>query len=76
MLCFRIDLVLYAHVASVNQASRLISTQDNFPQDGNGQKMFLCFVSCRSENTKETFLSVPVLRKVLLTGNQPLQVLI
>ena len=64
MHCFRIDLVLYAHVTSVNQALRLVSTQGNFPQDGNGQKIFLCFVSCCSENTKETFLSVPVLRKV------------
>ena len=28
---------------------RLVSTQDNFPQDGNGQKGFLCLVSSRSE---------------------------
>ena len=45
------------------------------PQDGNGQESFLCLVSSRSEltgsNTKETFLSVPVLRKVFLSGNQP-----
>ena len=29
-------------------------------------------LSCELSNTKETFLSVPVLRKVFLSGNQPL----
>ena len=28
---------------------RLVSTQDNFPQDGNGQESFLCLVSSWSE---------------------------
>ena len=28
---------------------RLVSTHDNFPQDGNGQESFLCLVSSRSE---------------------------
>ena len=31
-------------------------------------------VGTNGSNTKETFLSVPVLRKVFLSGNQPLQV--
>ena len=29
--------------------SRLVSNQDNFPEDRNGQKSFLCLVSSRSE---------------------------
>ena len=29
---------------SVNTTSRLVSTQDKFPQDGNGQESFLCLV--------------------------------
>ena len=31
-------------------------------------------VGTNGSNTKETFLSVPVLRKVFLSGNQPLAV--
>ena len=30
-------------------ALRLVSTPDNFPQDGNGQESFVCLVSSRSE---------------------------
>ena len=52
------------------------SGQDDFPQAGNGQESFLCLsVGTNGSNTKETFLSIPVLRKVFLSGNQPLVVM-
>ena len=34
----------------------MVSTQDNFPQDGNGQESFLCLVSSRSELTQSKLL--------------------
>ena len=40
---------LIAVCKRLNAASTLVSTRDNFPQDGNGQESFLCLVSSRSE---------------------------
>ena len=37
------------HCISPLSNLRLVSTQDNFPQDGNGQESFLCLMSSRSE---------------------------
>ena len=63
---------------------RMVSTEDNFLQDGNGQESFLCLVSSRSELTALTQRkrSCAFLfwkkggkwkkRKVFLSGNLPL----
>ena len=47
-------LIFERLILNNNCESRLVSTQVNFPQDGNEQESFLCLVSSRSvSNTKE-----------------------
>ena len=57
-------------------SSRPVPTQDNLPTNKNRPKKLL--LSCRHQSeanvmiTEETFLSVPIRRKIILSGNRPL----
>ena len=57
---------------------RPVSTQDNFPQGKNGREGFFCNQVTRANKLMswwqtETFQSIPIRRKIILSGNRPLR---